>query len=81
MTDKRRHITLGEKLLLNGRQDGICDYCGSALVRPKANDDGIDDIELDHRKPLFLGGSDDLTNMRLLHRQCHRKKSAMEKGD
>ena len=45
-------------------RDRVCVVCGSDR-----------DLELDHVKPLSLGGSDELENLQLLCRVCHKEKS------
>ena len=46
-------------------QKGICFLCGKPL-------DGT--YEIDHKKPLIKGGTNDRNNLCLTHRHCNRKK-------
>lgn len=34
--------------------------------------------EVDHRIPRYAGGSDELTNLRPVHKACHARKSSQE---
>jgi 5-methylcytosine-specific restriction endonuclease McrA len=45
-------------------RDRVCVECGSTV-----------DLELDHVKPLSLGGDDSLDNLQLLCRVCHLDKT------
>ena len=51
------------------RDKCICGICG----KPGAN-------EVDHITPKSSGGSDDLTNLRAVHKACHQRKSSSEGG-
>lgn len=37
--------------------------------------------QVDHRVPRYLGGSDELTNLRPIHKACHARKSSSEGHD
>lgn len=37
-------------------------------------------LEVDHARPLFRGGGDELANLQSLCRRCHFAKSAIEAG-
>lgn len=37
-------------------------------------------LEVDHREPLWAGGSNDLTNLWLLCRPCHKTKTSLEQS-
>ena len=52
-------------------QKGTCAYCGLYLK------DG-DLVEIDHRIPKSLGGTDLYVNLQLLHRHCHDQKTATD---
>lgn len=45
----------------------VCDECHQKILT-------IDDAEVDHVEPYWKGGKTDLSNGRLLHRYCNRKK-------
>jgi len=52
---------------LFNRDDGICNICGKEL--------NIDDLfEIDHIIEKAKGGSDDISNLRIVHLSCHRKR-------
>lgn len=48
-------------------RDPICKICNNAGA-----------VEVDHIKPLHLGGDDSHTNLQGLCKECHKKKSADE---
>ena len=49
------------------RGSDVCSIC---------NQPGAD--EVDHVVPRYLGGTDDISNLRPVHRACHARKSAAE---
>ncbi len=51
------------------RQKGKCQYCGQTFR-------DSDKWEVDHSKPLSLGGKDRWDNLQLLHKHCHDIKTA-----
>ncbi|WP_333319564.1 group II intron reverse transcriptase/maturase [Microcoleus sp. D3_18a_C4] len=53
------------------RQKGICPHCGLYLT-------SIDIVEVDHIKPISLGGKDTYDNLQLLHKHCHDTKTATD---
>ena len=55
--------------LLLKDQQGRCPSCGLHF-KPG------DLMEIDHKLPLHLGGEDRLSNLQLLHRHCHDRKTA-----
>jgi 5-methylcytosine-specific restriction enzyme A len=50
------------------RADTVCALCGLP-----------GSTEVDHLTPLAWGGADDLTNLQSVHRDCHEKKSQLER--
>ena len=62
---KQQRVDYVHHMLLD-RQQGICPLCQKPLDRKR------DDYDVDHIKPLALGGTSRLTNLRLVHRQCHQ---------
>lgn len=59
-----REIVIGELV----RRDGaVCNICKGPI-------DTMSDVETDHIVPLRLNGSNDLNNLQLTHKSCHRKK-------
>jgi RNA-directed DNA polymerase len=55
--------------LLLKNQHGRCLACGLHF-KPG------DVMEIDHKFPFHLGGEDRISNLQLLHRQCHDQKTA-----
>ncbi len=53
------------------RQKGKCQHCGLTFM-------DCDKWEVDHVKPLSLGGKDRYDNLQLLHRHCHDIKTASD---
>ena len=69
----RRRLSVGAKLAIIMRQNGICACgCGEPL--------GVDtrEIHLDHEVPLDLGGPDTTENLRALKRHHHTVKTSQE---
>lgn len=48
-----------------------CRNCGAPCPHPKHH-------ELDHRRPLFMGGDSSHANLQVLCRSCHRAKTRAE---
>lgn len=70
---RRRHPeTTAQVANLLRRQKGRCAYCGLFFRSG-------DMLEQDHVIPRAQGGADTLTNLQLLHRHCHDRKTAMDK--
>ncbi len=53
------------------RQKGKCLQCGLTFK-------DSDSWEVDHIRPLSLGGKDQWDNLQLLHKHCHDKKTASD---
>lgn len=53
------------------RQKGICPHCGLYFT-------STDIVEVDHIKPISLGGKDTYDNLQLLHKHCHDTKTATD---
>lgn len=53
-----------------GRDGGRCVLCGSG-----------ERLEVDHVRPVFLGGGNELANLRSLCRACHRDRSRWQLGE
>lgn len=53
------------------RQKGICPHCGLYFT-------STDVVEVDHIKPISLGGKDTYDNLQLLHKHCHDTKTAID---
>lgn len=69
---KRTPLNQRQKALLWERQQGLCavEKCRAPL-KPRGFED-------DHWTPLHLGGTNELSNRRLICEPCHRAKSAQE---
>jgi len=52
-------------------QKGKCQHCGLTFK-------DSDKWEIDHIKPLSLGGKDQCDNLQLLHKHCHDVKTARD---
>ena len=57
--------------MLLKRQKGKCNECG-LMFREE------DKWEVDHIKPLSLGGKDWKDNIQLLHKHCHHRKTSRD---
>lgn len=66
-SSKRRALTTYEKESVLKGQDYRCARCGTDLSRMVPN--------FDHRKPLALGGEDELYNIQALCANCHAEKT------
>ncbi len=67
---KRRRLGKSERQEVYQKCNGHCAYCGM----------GIDykDMQVDHAKPLRIGGEDDLSNMLPACRSCNHYKSTLD---
>ena len=65
----RRHISAWTKKQVLTRQMGRCNHCSMELKHIG---------QLDHIKPLMVGGTDVLSNLQYLCPNCHAHKSYME---
>lgn len=54
---------------------GICRICGLKIHAERG-----EQFQIDHEKPLWLGGADTEENMRPLHVDCHSRKTGEEAG-
>jgi len=69
---KRKSLTPTQRVKIFLAADGICHLCGLKIDAPKQR------CDVEHVKPLHMGGADDPTNMRPAHIQCHAVKTAGE---
>ena len=65
-------LTKREQILFK-KQKGRCNWCGSQFTI-----DDLSTMEVDHKIPKSLGGTNDLDNLQLLHRHCHDSKTATD---
>jgi RNA-directed DNA polymerase len=63
---QRINSTTGRAGQLARRQHGRCPVCHQAL-------DNGEEVHVHHVRPKQHGGTDDLTNLRLVHHTCHRQ--------
>ncbi len=68
----RRSITHAARARIFLAASGLCHICGLQIYAIKQRWD------VEHVKPLWLGGTDDESNMRPAHINCHASKSADE---
>lgn len=66
----RTPLNQRQKELLWSKQSGLCAECREPLEPGRFEDD--------HTLALIDGGTNELSNRRLLHPRCHRAKSAVE---
>ena len=62
---------LKQKLLV--QQDGRCIVCGELI------DLTMEDAERDHIIPKYQGGEDSIKNTALIHKTCHKRKTAWDR--
>ncbi|MEI2358583.1 HNH endonuclease, partial [Mesobacillus zeae] len=60
-------LTHEERNKLIKKQENLCPLCNGLLFNG-------DDIEIDHIKPLSVGGRDTFLNLQATHKDCNRKK-------
>ncbi|MBT2569729.1 DUF262 domain-containing protein [Planococcus sp. ISL-110] len=65
--DRKIILTVEEKQNMLKKQQNSCSLCGGLLFIS-------DDLEVDHRIPLGIGGRDKFLNLQLAHKDCNRKK-------
>jgi len=68
---KRKRLSEWEKQVILERQNYRCAICGKRL-KP-----GV--IHFDHKKPLALGGKDDISNIQALCPECHHIKTKRDR--
>ena len=55
-----------KKYLLDGKEFGVCCYCLNAF--------GVKDLTIEHKVPICLGGTSDLSNVDLACAPCNQKR-------
>lgn len=70
---KHRPLTRLAQVRIFDAAGGICGICGLKIHAERG-----EKFEIDHAKPLWLGGEDVEANMRPLHKQCHGEKTRGE---
>ena len=66
---KRRRLTKAQRLQVYKKYGGKCAYCGNHIT--------LDEMQVDHIKPLALGGADDISNLAPACRMCNFYKSTL----
>jgi 5-methylcytosine-specific restriction endonuclease McrA len=64
-------VSESKKKLLN-KQKGICPLCLGTFWYG-------DEMEIDHIVPIFKGGQRISTNIQLVHKHCHHRKTSKDK--
>ena len=67
---KRLRVVGNRRLILYIKQKGICPLCDKALESTI--------MDADHITPISLGGTNELSNLQLLHKECHANKTDRE---
>lgn len=71
----RRYLLVnGRDLFLLKQQKGLCTHCGKPFVVGQR-------IQVDHVIPKALGGKDIYSNLRALHLECQREKTAKDRKE
>lgn len=66
----RRRLTKGQRKDIYAMTDGHCAYCGCDI--------SMDEMQIDHVKPLRKGGADAIHNMLPSCRSCNHCKSTLD---
>lgn len=69
---RRRSVSAHRKKEVAARAQWRCQACGQLVS---------ENFEVDHRVPLFRGGSNDADNLQLLCLECHRRKTCREQRE
>jgi len=68
----KRNVTSLTKKIIASNQEWKCGRCNEIMDYT---------YEIDHHTPLFKGGSNDISNLIALCRNCHGKKTILENAD
>ena len=66
---RRKRFPSVVKWKIASKQQFKCTLCNKLLG---------EDTELDHRRPLYSGGADKVSNLQAVHARCHATKSRLE---
>ena len=69
----RRSLTQLQRVRIFDAHEGFCNVCFTKIHASRGAP-----FEIDHIKPLWLGGDDDESNMQPVHRHCHSGKTSSE---
>ena len=67
---EKRNVSATTKKIVASNQQWLCGMCNNTMDYT---------YEIDHRIPLFKGGTNDINNLMALCRNCHGKKTILEK--
>ncbi len=67
---KRRKLNKSERLQIYNKCNHRCAYCGCGIE--------YKDMQVDHVKPLRIGGTDELSNMLPACRSCNHYKATLD---
>lgn len=67
---EKRNVSATTKKIVASNQKWLCGMCNNMMDYT---------YEIDHRIPLFKGGTNDINNLMALCRNCHGKKTILEK--
>ena len=67
---KRRKLSKAERTEIHNKYDGHCAYCGCEIDFSK--------MQVDHAKPLRIGGTDTMDNMMPACRSCNSYKTTLD---
>ena len=70
---KRRSITTAMRLRIWTKHNGVCHLCKLPIHAERG-----EQWDVEHVKPLWLGGADDESNMAPAHKDCHAPKTRDE---
>jgi len=70
MASQKRNVTPLTKKIIASNQQWKCAICNNVMDYT---------YEIDHHVPLFKGGTNDMNNLMALCRNCHGKKTILEK--
>lgn len=63
---KRKQFNKGKRIKVHQKYNGHCAYCGEPI--------NIKDMQVDHLYPLYLGGTNDFSNLMPVCRSCNNYK-------
>lgn len=66
----RKKLTKTERICVHNKCGGHCAYCGCVL--------DYKDMQVDHVKPLRIGGDDEMSNMLPACRSCNHYKATLD---
>lgn len=67
---KRRRISAEERKKVFDTYNGRCAYCGTQIT--------LSGMQIDHKKPLAIGGEDEFNNMIPACRSCNKYKHTLD---